>query len=82
MARPSISPENRQKVLELSATMSASKIARELGVDRRQVVKVLNPEKERRKGGSTLFAVLKRQEARLLPHGCFNVYQFGNWIVG
>lgn len=82
MARPEMDNEKQKKIRDMAATMSAVNIAKELGLERRTVARILHPErvkKAKRRYSSRLIRMDKQE----LSEGSFDVYAVReDWLTG
>ncbi len=76
-----MSENTKEKIKELSKTMTNIQIARLLGFERRTIARILKPDrlkKQEKKYSGRLI----RMDIKELPEGNFNVYEKWNWLVG
>lgn len=81
MGRPEMLKDRKQKIQEMSASMTHNKIAEVLGMNRKTVSGVLRHRNPVRQSRISLLAALRRREAMELPKGCFNTYDMECWLV-
>lgn len=84
-------PTMREKIKAMAAGKSYTQIAREFGVERRTISRIVNSDKKVKKMKPRDFRLLRpdhilerrrREEDKILEPGCLNVFDRVDWLTG